>query len=242
LKLTVTKHRSPWTRSLLVGGILFFVGSMLLSGGCKDTATRPTGARPRKNNDSSFLVDTLSKGLNNLPREVVLDIQPPVPILDDSKSADGQPVLATLNVTPAVPDGPYNYLYVPKGNGNFRKLGIRPGDIVRYFVLVDEDSVEHGMEQVNYLELVVRRPDTNPLQEALIIEGGLNGPVQSPQRIEIWRFSDKRMNEIRQRITRYVKKPKTLVGWEPSPDESARRALTRADASSSGRTDLALRT
>jgi hypothetical protein len=29
------------------------------------------------------------------------------------------------------------------------------------------------------------------------------------------------MNEIRQRIERYVRKPNTRIGWEPSPDESA---------------------
>jgi len=224
----LTKPHSIRTKYLLVGGILLLVGSMLLSAGCKDRSARPnaaTGTRPRKNNDSSFLVDTLSKGLNNLPREVVLDLQPPVPILDDAKSADGQPVLATCGVTPAVPDGPHNYLYVPKGNANFRKLGVRPGDIVRFFIDVDQDSVEHGIKQVNFIELTVRRLDINNPQNALIIEGDLGGPIQFPERIEIWRFSDKRMNEIRQRIARYVKKPKTLIGWEPSPDESALEQL-----------------
>ena len=220
----MTNQRTFLANTLLLVGILFFGGSLLFNGGCKKRSPRPKsahGVRARSRNDAAFLVDTLAEGLNHLPREIVLDLQPPVPILDDAKSADGQPVLAACSVTPAVPDGPNNYLYVPNGNANFRKLGVRPGDIVRYFVLVDQDSIEHGIEQVKHIELTVRRLDLNNPDHALIIEGGLNGPVKLPARIEIWRFSDKRMNEIRQRITRYLKKPKTRIGWEPTPDETA---------------------
>ena len=221
----MTERNTHWANSLLVVGVLFLSGSVLLSSGCnkRTRPTKATGARTRKSSNSDFLIDTLAKGLNNLPHEVVLDLQPPFPVLDDAKSADGQPVLAACDVTPAVPGGPYNYLYVPRGNGNFRKLGIRAGDIVRYFTNVDIDSVVHGIEQVNYFELTVRRLDLNNPQNALIIEGGVSGPVskQDPKRIEIWRFSDKRANEIRKRITRYIKKPTTFIGWEPSPDESA---------------------
>jgi len=222
----VTTPRTHWTNTLLVVGVLFLGGSLLLGYGCKKRSPRPrasAGARASRQSDSDFLVGTLAEGLNHLPREIVLDLQPPVPVLDDSQSADGQPVLAACDVTPAVPDGPYNYLYVPQGNGNFQKRGVRPGDIVRYFVDVDRDSIEHGIQQVNYIELTVRRLDVNNPQNALIIEGGLNGmvPAQFPERIEIWRFSDKRMSEIRRRTTRYLQKPKTRIGWEPSPDESA---------------------
>ncbi|NOZ38650.1 MAG: hypothetical protein GXP24_00305 [Planctomycetes bacterium] len=221
----MTKQRTYWTNALLLVGVLFLGGGLLLSGGCKKPARSRSAsrARARSHTDSAFLVDTLAKGLNHLPREIVLDLQPPVPILDDAKSADGQPVLAACDETPKVLGGPYNYLFVPKGNANFRKRGVRPGDIVRYFVDVDEESIQHGIQQVDYIELTVRRLDENDPQNALIIEGGLSGtvPAQFPERIEIWRFSDKRMNEIRQRITRYLKKPKILIGWEPSPDESA---------------------
>ena len=219
----MTKRHSSRTNSLVILSIVCLSGFLSFEIGCKRRSTRPSstaGTSSRSSGDSTFLVNALARGLNNLPREVVLDLQPPVPILDDAKSADGQPVLATCDVTPAVPDGPYNFLHIPKGNANFRKLGVRRGDIVRYFVLVDEESVEHGIQQINYIERAVRRLDVTDPQNALIIEGDLGGKI-SPHRIEIWRFSDKRMNEIRQRITRYVKQPRSLVGWEPSPDESA---------------------
>ena len=213
-------------RSALGFALLLIGGSIALSAGCERRSSRPRPqASQRRSNDSAFLVDTIGRGLNRLPREVVLDLQPPTPILDDSKSADGQPVRATCSVTPAVPDGPFNYLSVPKGNANFRKLGVRSGDIVRYFVNRDQDSVEHGIEQVNFLELPVRRLDTNNPNNALIFEGALPIAIDFPERIEVWRFSDKRMNEIRQRITRYVNKPRERISWEPTPDESALQQL-----------------
>lgn len=207
-------------------GICLAVGLLFSAVGCEDKSEpgpqkRSSALAQSRHDTSVVLVDSISRTLNHLSEEVVLELTPPTPILDDSKSADGQEVLAVLGVTPEVPDGPFNYLSVPEGNANFRTLQVRPGDIVRYFVSYDQEDLEHGFENVSYLELPVRRLDANNPQNALIVEGGLNGPVEIPHRIEIWRFSDKRMNEIRVRLTRYVQKPKTLVGWEPSPDESA---------------------
>ena len=197
-----------------------------MASGCGSKSSNPNQGggsilvKPRQDT-TAVLVDSISRSLNNLPEEVVTELTPPKLILDGSRSANGQDVLAILNVTPEVPDGPFNHLSVPEGNANFRTLGIRAGDIVRYFVDYDQEDLEHGFESVTYLELTVRRLDANSPQNALIVEGGLNGPVDVPHRIEIWRFSDKRMNEIRVRLTRYVQKPRTLVGWEPSPDETA---------------------
>ena len=199
---------------------------LLTTAGCND---KPS---PSSNKGSSFLdesrhdttavlVDSISRTLNHLPEEVVTDLAPPKVILDDSRSANGQEVQAVLDVTPQVPDGPFNYLSVPEGNANFRTLGVRAGDIVHYFVSYDQEDLEHGFENVTPLELIVRRLDANNPQNTLIVEGGLTGRVEIPHRIEVWRFSDKRMNEIRVRLTRYVQKPRTFVGWEPSPDESA---------------------
>lgn len=174
-----------------------------------------------KRENSARLINTVSSALNELPDEIVLDLAPPKPILDDSKSLDGKEVRATCSVTPAVPDGPYNYLHVVGRNVNLRKLGVRAGDVVRYFVAADPESVEFGIRQQTYVELPVRRLDVNDPNYSLIIEGGLPFPVDVPERMEIWRFSDKRMNEIRVRLTRYIKQRKPAIDWEPSPDESA---------------------
>lgn len=219
----MTKQFPSWTTYLGILGLLVCVAALLASG-CSDRSQRPrsaAGVAQRKSSDADFLVETVADSLNNLPREIVLDLTPPKPILDDAKSADGQPVMATCTQTPGVEGGAYNFIAVPKGNANFREVGVRPGDVVRFFAKFDAEGVEHGYGQVGFFELVVRRLDTYNPESALIVEGGLSAPVPIPQRIEVWRFSDKRMDEIRQRMTRYLERPKTLIGWEPSPDESA---------------------
>jgi len=72
--------------------------------------------------------------LNHLERAVNLQLRLPVVILDATKSSDRQDVLATVSDNPDNPTGHFNYMRVPQGNGRFRKLGVRRGDRVRYFV------------------------------------------------------------------------------------------------------------
>ncbi len=207
--------------------IISIVG-LMATVSCRDRLSSSTGrrqdvrqAQSRKDN-MSVLLETVAKTLNSLPDETVLDLVPPVPILDDSTSADGKEVLATLDINPQDPEGGYNYLSVPAGNGNFRSLRVTAGDIVRYFIDYNEESFEHGGGvEVDYIELPVRRLDTNNPQNALILNVSLSGPVMEPHRIEIWRFSDRRMNEIRLRLTRYVRQRRPAIAWEPTPDETA---------------------
>jgi len=219
------------TLRLALVGFIILISLSTLIGGCDRVTRRSPSGKPSqrlrsaKRDTSVVLVATIARALNHLPEEVVLDLAPPVPILDDSKSADSNEVLATLNVTPAVPDGPFNYLEVPKGNANFRTLGVQPEDVVRYFINYDQESLKHGFEELGYFELPVRRLDVNNQQNALIVEGGLNAPILFPARIEIWRFSDKRTNEIHIRLDRYFQSPKKRIAWEPSPDENALELL-----------------
>ncbi len=220
----MTKLRHYWTRFLALATILLCGSVLILGGGCDDRSSRPRisgGIAKRKTNNTAFLLEAVTDGLNNLPREVVLELTPPKPILDDVKSADGQPVLATCNVTPAVPDGPFNFFSVPRGNANFRKIGVRRGDKLRFFADYDQEGLEHGYEQVSYFEFVVRRLDQFDPDNALIVEGGLSGSWDIPTRIEVWRFSDKRMNEIDDRLKKYYVRGEPPIGWEPSADESA---------------------
>lgn len=207
-------------------GMVVIAAAMGASLSCRDTPV-PTSRRAARThesrqNNSAVLIETVAKTLNNLAAEVVLDLVPPEPVLDDSKSADGQPVLATLGINPQDPEGGYTYLSVPAGNGNFRGARIQPGDIVRYFVKYDEESAEHGGGgNVGYFEIPVRRLDTLNPNNALILDSALTAPVDIPHRIEIWRFSDRRMNEIRLRLTNYITRRRPAVAWEPSPDETA---------------------
>ena len=40
--------------------------------------------------------------------------------------------------SPNDPGGPLNYLIVPAGNSRFRSVGVRSGDILKYFIVEDE--------------------------------------------------------------------------------------------------------
>lgn len=217
-------------------GLLALTASLIglfLSVSCRDNSSPSTGRRAAgrqaqaRQDNITVLLETVAKTLNSLPDETVLDLAPPIPILDDSRSADGKEVLATLDVNPQDPEGGYNYLSVPAGNGNFRGLHVTAGDIVRYFADLDQESFEHGGGvEYDYFELPVRRLDTNNPQNALILDISLSGPVPEPHRIEIWRFSDRRMNEIRLRLTRYIRQRRPAIAWEPTPDETALVQLT----------------
>ncbi len=169
---------------------------------------------------SETLMKTISGTLNDLANQVDTQLRPEQVLLDASKSTNRKEVRATCKVNPQVPEGPCVLLEVPAGNANFRGLGIKAGDLVRYFVNYDQESLEHGFEKRTYLELVVRRLDSLNPTNALIVEGGLSGPVSVPERIEIWRYSDKRMIDIHTRLQRYIKLRRPEIGWEPSADES----------------------
>jgi tetratricopeptide (TPR) repeat protein len=207
---------------------LVVIGCGLLSAiscGENSTPVTPRGGGRRqaaRQNNSAALIETVVKTLNNMPAEAVTDLVPPEPILDDSKSADQKPVMATLDINPRDPEGGYNYLSVPAGNANFSGVGVGAGDIVRFFAKYDEESAEHGGgDQVGYYEWPVRRRDSTNPNNALILDVSLGGPVEQPYRIEVWRYSDRRVREIRLDLENYIRRRDPAFGWEPSPDETS---------------------
>jgi hypothetical protein len=172
--------------------------------------------------DGGAFLRSVAATLNDLGGNVDLELQPAQPILTASTSSDGKEVLATVSDNPAAPDGQYNYLLANSGNANFYSVGVEPGDIVRYYVNVDEESAERGIDQkAAALELRVRRLDSRDPENALFIETPLNGPSPVPARVEIWRYSDKRMDAIRSTLNRYKNLRLPAIGWEPAPDLGA---------------------
>ncbi len=189
--------------------------------GCtQQAAPRNSSLRFRGNNSDVYL-RSVAATLNDLPNALDLELLPAQPILTASTSADGKEVRAICTQNPNSPDGLVNYLHAVDGNANFATLGVRSGDIVRYYVNLDADAAERDIEQRTALELRVRRLDAVDRENALIVEGGLSGPAATPQRIEIWRFSDKRMEAIRSRMVFYARDRRPPAGWEPSPDLAA---------------------
>ena len=160
---------------------MMVVAASILSAGRMQTrgvATRGPSSKlsSMRGDATELLMEGIAFTLNHLAEEIDEQLQPPEVILDASRSSDHKEVLAICTVNPRVPDGPVNRIQVPSGNAGFRRLGIRPGDIARYYINVDEDSREHGIEQRTFLPLTVRRLDAEDPDNALIIEGGLTRP------------------------------------------------------------------
>lgn len=199
---------------------------ILALAGCGGAPTpRARTVRFRGNNADVYL-QSVSDTLNNLPNALDLKLLPAQPVLTASTSSDGKEVRAICTRNPQSPDGPINYLQSVDGNAHFATMKVKPGDIVRYYVNLDADAAERDIEQRTALELTVRRLDAANPENVLIIDGpGLNNLALAPQRIEIWRFSDKRTDAIREILTNYEVLRKPPVGWEPSPDMGALRQI-----------------
>lgn len=196
-----------------------------LIAGCERQAAHRGRTLQSRGSTNEVYLRGVAATLNDLPHHVNLELLPAQPILTASNSTDGKEVRATCTTNPNTTDAEINYLRIYDGNANFLQLDVQPRDIVRYYVNVDEESAERGIEQRRSLELRVRRLDARDPANALIIEGSLDAPALMPQRIEIWRYSDKRMDAIRSAMNRYVVKRLPPAGWEPSPDLAALRQI-----------------
>jgi tetratricopeptide (TPR) repeat protein len=210
---------NPW---VWISAVALLVATALIVSSANRSAP-PTGRTLGAGSvDGGAFLRSVAETLNNLGGNVDLELQPAQPILTASSSKDGKEILATVSENPANLDGQYNYLLANSGNANFYSAGVEPGDIVRYYVNVDEESAERGIDQkAAALELRVRRLDSRDPENALIIETPLNGPSPVPARVEIWRYSDKRMDAIRSTLNRYRDRRLPAVGWEPAPDLGA---------------------
>lgn len=165
----------------------------------------------------SMLEAALSQ-LRDLPSSVRTQLVLPEVVIDSTKTLDGQDVMATCTVNPAVPGGPINYISVPNRNVLFRTLGVKPGDAIKYHAKVNLESLEQGFEERSALELTVAQV---PDELTLLIEGGLNGEVTFPTKLEIWRDVDDRLREIKRLLTRYAVRRLPPLGWQPSADAQA---------------------
>ena len=213
--------------SLLVAlGLIIAIGQT----GCQRQSTRGRSGRSTTGSarraQSEVLLAGVGEILNELPERVDLNLAPAQPLLTAQTSSDGREVLATITVNPASPESGINYLRLATSNANFRALGVRPQDMVRlYYVSSDQETADRGLEERSSIELTVRRIDSADPENSLILMGSLNGEVTVPERIEIWRYSDKRMEEISADMTRYERIRVPPVGWEPSADRGALQQL-----------------
>ena len=213
---------------LLMSGVV-----LAATGGCQKDApskkpaagseTKGAAVPSGRNERGDVLFQTVVQQLRDLPSYVDVELTPPTVVLDSKSSSDGQDVMTICTMTPGTDDGPINCLTATTHNGRFRSLGVRPGDIIKYYVLYDEDSAETGISQTVSMDLTVAQVlDEN----RLLVEGGINQPVLEPAKIEIWRYSDERLSDIARAIATYERYRLPVFDWEPSPDNRVLKQMT----------------
>jgi len=198
--------------------------------GCQPTPTAPkkspqnsSPSAPRRNERADVLFTTVVEQLRDLPSYVDVDLRPPTVVLDAKTSSDGQDVMAICGMAPYVEEGPINCITTTTHNGRFRSLGVKPGDMLKYFVLYDEESEETGISQIESVDLTVAQVlDDN----TLLFEGALGIPITEPAKIEIWRYSDERLEDIARAIATYERFRQPVFDWEPSPDNRVLKQIT----------------
>lgn len=210
-----------WRASPSVAAVVIGLAAVVFAG-CEQPPSTPRipsqQARLRQASRSDALLEAALNHLRDLPASISTKLQLPEVVLDSTKSSDGQDVLAMCLANPAVPDGPINFFVVPNRNAWFRRIGVKPGDIVKYHAGLNKESLEAGFEERIVLELTVAQV---PDEQVLIVEGGLNQPVTEPIKLEVWRYVGDRMVEISRQLRRYDVRRLPPVGWQPSPDAAA---------------------
>ncbi|MCO6045442.1 hypothetical protein NG895_16145 [Aeoliella sp. ICT_H6.2] len=98
----------------------------------KTTAGGRVGKSAASNQKSQTLLTTAANQLADLPNQSITELKPPSVILDASQSSDGKDVEAELTLLPGA-ERPVYVLRVPERNGRFSEVGIRPGDLVKWY-------------------------------------------------------------------------------------------------------------
>ncbi len=227
---------------------LAFVGmAIAVLTGCRDAPTTPGRQSQqsllRRADRGEALLTAAAAQLADLPSAVDTEIRPPVVILDSTKSADRQDVLAVCLRSPNAPDSPINIVSVQANNSQFRTLGVKSGDILKFYLLrdetVDEERRQAGFSRLLAMDFTVTQVIDN---NTLLIEKGIPAPVVKnymnrlaeeqklsidasaadqlliPAKIEVWRNLDDRLKEINEKLRLYAERRLPPVGWQPSPD------------------------
>lgn len=197
---------------------LFATGLPLLAG-CPQSSSPIVRDRvvDREQAGNNFL-NAAIRILDSLPEKIDLNLQPEEVVLDATTSRNRKNVMAVIVRDPRSESGPINVLRVVTNNGQFlrKSLGIRPGDRVRIYTNRDQYG---RLEPMNLI--IARLINDNTLQ----IAGSLQAELRQPARMEIWRNSNDRIEQIDELQQQYVRRRGPAIGWEPTPDDVALRQI-----------------
>jgi tetratricopeptide (TPR) repeat protein len=222
-----TCHRHLSLAAIVALTVALAVGCESKSGSA--TTAKKSGDQPSASSSKlrserdDVLFTSVVQQLRNMPSYIDVELTPPSVILDAKTSSDGENVLAICGMAPGVEDGPFNCITSTTMNSRFRSLGVGPGDILKYYVLYDEESEATGISKVVSIDLIVAQVLND---NQLLIEGGLRVPITEPAKIEIWRYSDERLKDIARDIALYVRYRQPVFDWESSPDNRVLKQMT----------------
>lgn len=214
--------------------LLLLITVGLVASGCDSTKKRSPRsnaagrAAQQKASQQTALFNSVRSRLKTLPELTQMELTPPLVVLDARSTADGEDIEAVLVRRPEAPNEPANLLVVPRRNVRFRE-GARSGDIVKYYVKPDQDTIDRLREggevdiaTFDAVDLIVAQVLRD---DALLVQGGLPQEITQPAKVEIWRVADDRMQEIGRQWGEYVARREPPLAWHPSPDESAIEGL-----------------
>lgn len=191
-------------------------------------ARRPTQGRSAQQ-ATTALFDSIKTQLRTLPESTTLNLAPPTVVLDARSSANGEEIQGLLTKRPGASNQPANLIQLTSRNARFREF-VRPGDILKYFGRFDRETEERRRETgevdivtFDAIEMVVAQVLR---EDQLLIVGGAPAADFAPRKIEVWRISDQRMQEIQRQWSTYVARREPALGWQPTPDEAAVKQLT----------------
>jgi hypothetical protein len=203
--------------------MLLAAGAIAL-GGCREPevskSARSQQELLKRADRGAALIDNVASQLADLPAAVDTELRPPTVILDSTRSMNGQDVYAIAAANPQVEGNPVNIVGVPLGNGRFKGLNVRSGDIAKFYIVqdetVDEERQQSGFSRQLAKELIIAQVlDDN----TFLIEGSLPRQVLEPAKLEIWRNVDDRLEAINEKLVRYAERRLPPLGWEPTPDD-----------------------
>lgn len=123
---------APTIRVLLLFGVS---AALWTTGGCGGETRTVGGGGTRKSNAerTQTLLAAVTNQLSDLPDQSILDLSPPAVLVDASQSTDGKDIEAELVPSSTSGQPIYNVLNVPARNARFKGVGVRAGDVVKWY-------------------------------------------------------------------------------------------------------------
>lgn len=156
------------------------------------------------------LLKAVAAQLGDLPANVETDLRQPTIVLDATPS--GEDIFAIGTQTPNMPDGTVNYVVVPEGNSRFRSLGVRSGDILKYYLIsdetVDEERRASGFSRWLAMEFKIAQViDEN----TLLIEKGVPAAIAKEYLMQVGRDDRTLPQEVKDYIAQVVSDESTVT-------------------------------